>query len=361
MKDVFKEVILSYEDDILETQLDTLYDKMINRNYDFQSKIAEMIIHQKKKYRKVLMVENKSIEEITLRYLKKRVDRVFNVKYPDRAKIMRNCFALFQAIHKLSDFVIFRFDFKDFFQSVDSREIFDTYLRYSGLYRFEKDIFEDIIDLYDKCDPGIPTSNALTEIVARDFDMILKSNLGELGLIYYARYVDDGIMIFNRYVSEDKLTEIIRTSISQVFKKSKVKLNKDKTKYINKSSLQDYDFTFLGYSFRVENASGSTIFRYGISDDKVLKYRNRLLAIIRDYKKTNHIELFRQRLQLFFSRIVFYNNFNSKYSNQANWDVIGIVANYNELRHYINQGDKILNGTRQFMTDSLIDMIDAEL
>ncbi|MTI47603.1 MAG: hypothetical protein FH761_07160 [Firmicutes bacterium] len=361
MKDVFETIVLNFEDETLKSQVDDLYNRMQNQDLQFNSKIDQIIITQSSKKRIVLNVERESLEELTLKYLKKRLDNIFNIKYPNRTKIMRNCFSIFRSINKMRDFVIFRYDFKDFFQSVRSADIFDRYIASSNLSRFEKDILETMTKLYDRCFPGLPTSNAFIEIITRDFDLRLRAKLVRFGLISYYRYVDDGIMVFNRYIDELEIKNIIRETLREVFIKSKVKLNKNKITYMSKSSCQEEDFTYLGYYFKITNENNKIKFKYGISEKKLKKYRNKLLKIIKDYKDNKKVELFRQRLQFLISRVVFYNNFSSKYSKQANWDVIGIVSNYYELRNYINQSDKITYKTEKFLTRELIDIIDDKL
>ncbi|MEW9673614.1 reverse transcriptase domain-containing protein [Ammoniphilus sp. 3BR4] len=362
MKEVFQSVISSYEDEILNSQMDILFDKVRSQQVDFTQGINKLIIKQQKKKRQVVCVHEKTIEDITLKYLKKRLDTTFKIKYPNRKNIMKECFSILEAIHSMSDFVIFKFDFKDFFQRVSGKKIYDKYLKYCDLYRYEKDLLEQLANNFNNCSAGLPTSNALIEIISREFDLKLKSRCYNLGLIFYSRYVDDCLLIFNQFVKQDQLLQIINETIEEVFSNCSVELNTKKISYLSSNSSSDTIFDYLGYLFKYKkNGDDKTYFQYGIAENKLKKYRRRMLAIIQDFRRSGDIELFRQRLLFMSSRIVFYNAFQSNYSTISNWDVIGIISNYAELRHFITERDRIEEKTLQFFTYEIIKTIKAEI
>lgn len=53
-------------------------------------------------------------EKIALKYLKKRLDLEFSIKYANRNCVMRELFSIIENISCLGEFTIFRFDFKNF-------------------------------------------------------------------------------------------------------------------------------------------------------------------------------------------------------------------------------------------------------
>lgn len=355
MEHIFDSIVSQYEDKRLQINKKTLYENMKDCKLDFRENVSFITINQANRKRRVLYSRENSLEEITLKYLKKRLDAVFNIIYPDRKKIMKECFGVIESLHKMGDYAIFKLDFRDFFESISSKIVFEKYLKDSDLLRHEKDIIKELVRVYDQCFAGIPTSNALVEIISREFDVKLKSLFKEHGLIFYSRYVDDGLIIFNKKVNESFLLKSIDKTIEKVFNNSSVKLNSEKTAYYSKENGNIY-FTYLGYEFEQSKKN----FKYGIDPDKLEKYRKKLKRIVLNYKGNKNVELFRQRLLFFSSRIVFYNNFNSKYSNQANWDVIGVIANYSELRHFI-ENKKITNTTKEFLQYEIITIIKKEL
>ena len=94
---------------------------------DFQTNVEEGIIKQQKKTRLVYEIKGTN-EKIALKYLKKRLDLEFSIKYANRNCVMRELFSIIENISCLGEFTIFRFDFKNFFESVDARKIYDNYI-----------------------------------------------------------------------------------------------------------------------------------------------------------------------------------------------------------------------------------------
>ncbi|MCU5329696.1 hypothetical protein, partial [Bacillus wiedmannii] len=121
-------------------------------------------------------------------------------------------------------------------------------------------------------------------------------------------------------------------------------------------------FTYLGYEFKyVKQNRDIFYFQYGISAEKLNKYRKKLYTIILDYNKNKNIELLRQRMLFFSSRVVFYNNFSSGASSNATWDVIGLPANYSELRTFISKSRKITPNTLRFLNMEIVALINNEI
>ena len=52
---------------------------------------------------------------------------------------------------------------------------------------------------------GLPTSNAIAEIIASEFDALVEQEFGSLGVIFYSRYIDDSVLILNRHVDEREI------------------------------------------------------------------------------------------------------------------------------------------------------------
>lgn len=350
---ILKDIINQYNDEELQKQVDRYFNEIKEMKIDFSSNISFEDIYQNSKKRTVLFTEPKSIEEIALRYLKKRTDLVFNINYPNRRRAMGTIFSFFDSLNNMSDFTIYRCDFKDFFNSVSSKNIYDEYIINSKLKRYEKELYKNLVERYEKCYPGLPTSNALIEIVSRDFDKNVKANLFSYGMIFYYRYIDDIIIVFNKRIEEVTIETIIEKFIKKFFRSGEVKLNQNANKkaYLSKSDNLDKNIYYLGYAFYYDSQKNS--FLYGISPDKILKYTKRLNHIIEDYKKNKNLELLRHRIRFFLSRVVLYNNYYEKFSKNVKWDVLGIVENYRELRPYIKK-DRIDNNTKKFLESIIL-------
>lgn len=344
---VFSKLIEDTEDEELIRDRFLIYNRIRNKQVDFQNNLEKGIIKQHKKTRLIYKV-NSTNEEMALKYLKRRLDIELNIKYANRNCIMRELFPVIENIACLGDFTIFRFDFKHFFESVEARGIFDEYVADTNLRRYEKDLLKQLTDLYKYCFAGLPTSNAFIEIVANRFDQVLKSKFGDKGLCFYSRYVDDGILIFNEFVDKTYIQKVLDDAIREVFNMPSVRLNADKTCYLTKYT-GDLKFDYLGYQFEKNRRGKKVNFLFGIADSKIKKYQNKLDCIIKQYIKDNNIELFRHRILYYISRIVFYTNTNSRYSTLGKWDVSGIIENYGLLRKYIVNKSRLIRTTQVFL------------
>ena len=168
LDNVFNEIILRTEDDVVNRNRFLIYDNIIKEKIDFQTNVEEGIIKQQKKTRLVYEIKGTN-EKIALKYLKKRLDLEFSIKYANRNCVMRELFSIIENISCLGEFTIFRFDFKNFFESVDARKIYDNYIEDTNLKRFEKNLLKQLTELYNYCYAGLPTSNAFVEIIASRF------------------------------------------------------------------------------------------------------------------------------------------------------------------------------------------------
>lgn len=344
---VFSKLIEDTEDEELIRDRFLIYNRIRNKQVDFQNNLEKGIIKQQKKARLIYKV-NSTNEEMALKYLKRRLDIELNIKYANRNCIMRELFPVIENIACLGDFTIFRFDFKHFFESVEARKIFDEYVADTNLRRYEKDLLKRLTELYKYCFAGLPTSNAFIEIVANRFDQVLKSKFGDKGLCFYSRYVDDGILVFYEFVDKTYIQKVLDDAIREVFNMPSVRLNADKTCYLTKYT-GDLKFDYLGYQFEKNGRGKKVNFLFGIADSKIKKYQNKLDCIIKEYIKDNNIELFRHRILYYISRIVFYTNTNSRYSTLGKWDVSGIIENYGLLRKYIENKSRLIRTTQVFL------------
>lgn len=84
-------------------------------------------------------------------------------------------------------------------------------------------------------------------------------------------------------------------------------------------------------------------FTYGIAEKKRRRYKGIVERAVIDYKNTGDIELLRQRLKLYSSRVVIAKKMGS---STFDWLTKGVVANYNELRFHSNE---LMPDTQRFL------------
>ena len=322
-------------------------------------------LKQNGQVRTVKQFEDWSTELFLCIYLKRCIDRAYKIKYPNRNDHMHLLFGLIRSLQDMKDFVIVKYDFKDFFNSISSEYVFYKYLNKSNLSRQQKHLLQQFTSACPFCFAGINTSNVMAEVISKDFDRTLTTALIGKGLIFSKRYVDDGILIFNKYVSKNELEEIVNNVINKVFydvdisvtNKCTTALNPTKFTYVSKRVIDSnpgtsFDFNYLGYQFLLTSNNTPTrkrtAIRYGITQEKIQKYSKKLDDIVQEYKSDGNLELLRHKLRAFCSRTVYRRK---RYSSMV-WKVKGFTSNYNELRHHLGQLDA---DTERFLKNGVLD------
>lgn len=315
--------------------------------YDFSS-FSREVYSQSGKKRVIYSFPKLSVENMLSHYLKQQLDRAFHIKYASRRKIINLLFNTLVATKNMNDFVIVRADFKSFFDSVKSEYVYEKYILPSIIKREDKQLLEKYVENFKYCYAGLCLSNGMTEIVCKDFDIVLKARLSEYGVFFYERYVDDMLIMFNNYISENRIKNIIRETIIEVFGSCPVRLSSSpgKFSYISRRNLvSSQNFNFLGYEFfilKTVNGRRDEIidFEYGIAEKKRTKYSNMIERAFINYKLTGNDEVFRQQLKIFSSRVVIARQI---LGSNFDWLTKGVIANYNELQnvcHYLNVDTK---------------------
>ena len=315
--------------------------------YDFSS-FSRKVYSQSGKKRVIYSFPKLSVENMLSHYLKQQLDRAFHIKYASRRKIINLLFNTLVATKNMNDFVIVRADFKSFFDSVKSEYVYEKYILPSIIKREDKQLLEKYVENFKYCYAGLCLSNGMTEIVCKDFDIVLKARLSEYGVFFYERYVDDMLIMFNNYISENRIKNIIRETIIEVFGSCPVRLSSSpgKFSYISRRNLvSSQNFNFLGYEFfilKTVNGRRDEIidFEYGIAEKKRTKYSNMIERAFINYKLTGNDEVFRQQLKIFSSRVVIARQI---LGSNFDWLTKGVIANYNELQnvcHYLNVDTK---------------------
>lgn len=337
----------------------------IDKTYNFKN-YSSLQLRQGDKHRTVKMYSPFSVEELLCIYLKRVLDKKFHIAYPNRNTFVRSLFDTIYGLKDMSDYVICKFDFSDFFNSVSSVFVYQKYIKEKGLERFQSELLKQFVDSTEYAYAGLNTSNILCEIIAKSFDSLIIQKFKDAGLILYKRYIDDGVIIFNRYISEDDCLSIIRGAINEAFYDSnltniapcKVTLNPDKTKYIARRYLTvggaSSVFDFLGYEFvleaKVAGKHEKTEFHYGITEKKIKKYTKRITSIVKEYTEApqKDMELLRHQIKAFTHRTVYRIN---RYKSII-WKSKGFLSNYCELRYHM---DELTPQTEKFLKDVVRD------
>lgn len=151
--------------------------------YDFSS-FSREVYSQSGKKRVIYSFPKLSVENMLSHYLKQQLDRAFHIKYASRSKIINLLFNTLVATKNMNDFVIVRADFKSFFDSVKSEYVYEKYILPSIIKREDKQLLEKYVENFKYCYAGLCLSNGMTEIVCKDFDIVLKARLSEYGVFF---------------------------------------------------------------------------------------------------------------------------------------------------------------------------------
>lgn len=336
-------------------------DEVQRENYNFANYNREIFTQQGKK-RVVYSYPKLSCEDILCQYLKRQLDKSFQIRYASRSKIMNILFNILPVVKDMNDFVIIRADFKSFFDCVLTEHVYSKYIQESLISRADKDILEQYVSTFKHCYAGLCLSNGMTEIVCRDFDERIKAKLAKVGVFFYERYVDDLLIITNRYISKDDFLQLINTTIREVFGKCQVKLSTSQGKfsYINRRNMSAISkFNFLGYDFQLSEVTKTKNnktykeiqFKFGITEKKRRKYKGIIEKAFIQYKNDRNMELLRQRIKIYSSRVVIARTIGS---SSFDWLTKGVVSNYNELRYHM---DSLLPDTNSFMKNLYFDLL----
>jgi len=337
----------------------------INHNYDFRN-LKSILLKQNGKKRFIRrFIGEYSPENILCQCIKQIIDRVYKLEYPNRNKSIKLLFNTLCVLKNMSEFTIVKFDFKDYFNSVSSNYVFEKYIKDKLIDRTFLEIIEEFTKKTKYAYAGLRTSNIISEIIAKDFDEVVKRELFYKGLIYYERYIDDTLLIFNENIDQDQIETIINNALNIVFYDDKIitsircktRFNSNKFKYISKRILNNSSLNvdYLGYEFKITLLNNECNIMYGITKEKQDKNNSRINKIIKYYTDIkspdyNNMELLRHRILAFSSRCVY----RTKKYNSFLWKTKGFISNYSELR-FLLESNLIMPDTEYFLKNMIND------
>lgn len=259
-----------------------------------------------------------------IKQLQSNLRKTFKVIQADRNKIIKQTYNL------LSDGfpkIIIRTDIAKFYESIPQDKLFEKVDNNTLLSPFSKKLLKRLFFEFEKIKDktimnpkkgvprGLGISAYLSELYMREIDNEIKL-LPDI--IYYARYVDDIIAIFSPKTKSQ--IRDYQTEIKEIVKKGELEINdnlegrKDKTQTIKllndrtklKNCIENNELTFLGYSFNISHYPKypKTESKLGLSQNRNLRYKNRLATAIESYNKdSRYNEKFARKL--LFDRLKF--------------------------------------------------------
>lgn len=331
--------------------------------YDFSRSESIVLMQSNGKKRFVKQfIEHYSPESILCQCIKQILDRTFRIKYPNRNKSVRALFDVLKSVKQMTDFTIIKYDFKDYFNSVSATYVYEKYIKEKLLDRFEAELIKRFARETRYAFAGLSTSNVVAEIIAQRFDTEIRLAFASKGILFFERYIDDSIIIFNEHIEESECRDILQVVLDRVFHDSsitgspqcKTRFNLSKFVYISRRLLANGPkiIDYLGYELTFQVQNDKVELKYGITQAKRDKYNKRLGDIIRLYQSpvynngaTNpdyhNMELLRHRIAAFTSRSVY----QSCKFNETIWKAKGFIGNYGELRYLL--GTPLIDATTE--------------
>ncbi len=272
-----------------------------------------------------------------LKQIQRNIARLFGVKQANRYAIVE------QVISLLGDnfpkFVI-RTDIKEFYESIQHEPLLERIHKDNLLTPFSRNILTNLLKSYkDKSGStkgiprGIGVSAYLAELYMRDIDSEIQSLQG---VTYYARYVDDILIIFTPSPTEGS-RQYLQEVKEIVEKKHKIRLNSTKTKSIDLSSSGfSHSIDYLGYKITF----GTGAVRTQLTASKINRYRERIKMAFDHYLNYSKVN---ERLarRILVKRIRFLTG-NTRLANNKKNILIGIYYSNNHLTNR-NQLDGLDN------------------
>jgi hypothetical protein len=303
--------------------------------------------------------------------LQRNIHKTFDVKQADRKMIISQLKLL------LSDNfpkVIIRTDISKFYESIPHKHLIDRIEENSLLSYPSKKIIKEILNQYWKIllndgikninderiglPRGIGVSAFLSELYLKDFDKILKSLPN---VIFYARYVDDIIIIITPNHRNEKLTSSqLKAEVKKIANRFNLKINEDKTQIIDlrksnsqRKSSKMYPLTFLGYEFKISYRKSTNI------KNKIQIEQLPLCVGMSSKKKQKLTDKIKTAFNQFDTDILKYAGAVSKSNNILVQRIKILTHNFRLYR----RKDNILIGiyfSNEFLTDDLQDLIDLD-
>jgi hypothetical protein len=307
----------------LSKELQEISEKIISGTFDCTLK-AIVIPGWKPMYK----IDSTPETYFTIKQVQKNIFDLYKVKQSNRIEIVS------QIKNLLDDSfpkIIVRTDIKDFYESIPHDKILKRVNEENLLDFLSKRVIRNLLRAYSKITGrsigiprGVGVSAYLAELYMKDIDKEIQALPH---LVYYARYVDDIIVVFvpeNVRHNPDYVT-LIRQLIGSP--KNQLMLNPRKTSlYSTISPLQDFGFTFLGYKIDLKRETGNKEvyepIKISLSEHKIDKYKSRIVASLNAYI-SDSVHNQRSARKMLLKRINFLTT-NTKLINSKSNIIVGV-------------------------------------
>lgn len=302
------------KNELIRQKLEEISNKISQKNYRLQIRKGPTRVNNKD----VFVVDNSPESFFAEKQIQRNIKKTFNVKQKNRDLIIPQIRSLLD--DSFQKYFI-KTDIKEFYESIDSSHMKRKINQNSSLNIATKKIITKLLKDYESLtgeNKGIPRgigiSAYLAELYMKDFDDYINSLEG---VLYYARYVDDIVLITTPSLGKDPgfylnvIKDFLKSQNLEIHESEKT-LAKDTKKDKN------FEFEYLGYKFN-KNKGKTTL---TISNKRLNKYKTRIKNILIQYEKNSKKQPKKSKSELFI-RLKFLTT-NSRLSNNKGNAFIGV-------------------------------------
>jgi hypothetical protein len=216
--------------------------------------------------------------------------------------------ALIRILEEATPYRVYRLDVAGFYESIDLKVIARLVFDHSSLSPLSKKLLANLMNHFQSMGgTGVPRGMALSAVLAELVMQPFDKHVCELqGVFFYARYVDDILIVSSAEEDKIKFLETIRNALPAGLHLNNKTETLSLTDPLTKKNPGKYrdSVEYLGYTFSVWNPPASTsqpAFRRVLVDvakSKVEKFKLRIGRSFRDYLKTNDFALLHDRIRL---------------------------------------------------------------
>lgn len=328
----------------VDAELRAVACRIRSRGFRVQLSVLPSLIRGKAVY----SVGDDLAQILAIRFVQQVLKAVYDISMPPRDVLVSQVKSLAM---DLSPKFILRADVDSFYESVRHDDLLEIIHQSPELTFVVKRIITRLLSDYLRvsgAEKGLPrgvgVSAYLSEIYLGNIDSQVRRS-GEV--FYYARYVDDMLVMFAPEAGSS--TDSYLPSFSELLAKKGLSLN-NKTHTLDLLNQQQGRFTYLGYEFNVLLGGGNV----RMSDNKEKKYRDRINKAFDDYDR-KVLFIPEKASKELFARCLFLTG-NMRLFNRKSNAFIGI---YYSNKHITDIGQ--LKGLDRYLAHKIDSISDARL
>lgn len=265
------------KEELLNEELNKISSQINGKGFSFG--IKEVDVGMPKK---VYVSDGNAATYFALKQIQHNVQRLYKVKQANRHEIVCQ---LRELLGDNFPKYIVRTDISSFYESIPRKNLLKKLRDDPLLTLASKKIIRRILFEYSAItgtDVGLPRgigiSAYLAELYMRDIDKAIRNYPG---VLYYARYVDDMLIVF--CPPPNTGTIHFRRVIATEFKALGLKRNRRKTQIISITPGISATVQYLGYKYLI----GSSSVKLRMTDGKIDRYKKRIDATFASYDKNS--------------------------------------------------------------------------